>query len=589
MGSRGTARATVCAALLAACGQGASTGDHQSPGIDVSKISLTYVCENRFRIQNSSAAAVTVNWKVENSGDQGTVDLPAPPGNQVFSETFFSTRAIGTVVLSAGTTRIASVANSQTPCTTQNFPLVQVAVTPTAASVAPGGTLQISAQVTGDPDTAVRWSVKERNGGSVDATGVYTAPQTTGTFHVIATSHADPSRTATATVTVRPGAVQVVVRPAAVTLAVNGTRRLAAQVSGNPDTAVLWSVSEGNSGGTVDPTGLYTAPATVGTFHVVATSHADPAISATATVTVQLTPPPVLGQWDPVETWPVVPNQGGLYIDIVPLRDALGRYGLTVGDVDRTIESAIGGAPIGVTVEGAHPLSIDARYPQDARSDLERLHRVLVPLAAAAGAATPASAEPVAVAQNDPDHAQHPSDGTPPLRPVGGRSAVQWQSVDPAALQGLTGEGVTTAAKRGFVSLGQVADIRIVGGPPMVRDEGGLLVGYVFVDVDPSQRDLGGYVSEAKQVVQAALADGRLKMPQGYFLKWTGQYEELEKMATRMRLIVPAALLLIVVLLFLHFQNLIEVLIVLLSVPFALAGSVWLLWLLDYPLSTGVL
>ncbi|TMA91371.1 MAG: efflux RND transporter permease subunit [Deltaproteobacteria bacterium] len=280
-------------------------------------------------------------------------------------------------------------------------------------------------------------------------------------------------------------------------------------------------------------------------------------------------------------------NQGGLYIDIVPLRDALGRYGLTVGDVERTIESAIGGAPIGVTVEGRNRFSINVRYPQDARSDLERLRGVLVAIAPAEGAATP-TAEAVAVAQSEPDHAQHPSDGAPPLRPVGGRSAVQWQSVDPAALQGLTGEGVTTAAKRGFVSLGQVADIRIVGGPPMVRDEGGLLVGYVFVDVDPSQRDLGGYVSEAKQVVQAALADGRLKMPQGYFLKWTGQYEELEKMATRMRLIVPAALLLIVVLLFLHFRNLIEVLIVLLSVPFALAGSVWLLWLLDYRLSTAV-
>src|SRR2546425_12048360 len=420
------------------------------------------------------------------------------------------------------------------------------------------------------------------------ACGQGAAPQTTGTFHVIATSHADPSRSATATVTVQPGAVQVVVRPAAVTLAVNGTRRLAAQVSGNPDTAVLWSVSEGNSGGTVDPTGLYTAPATVGTFHVVATSHADPAISATATVTVQLTPPPVLGQWDPVETWPVVPNQGGLYIDIVPLRDALGRYGLTVGDVERTIESAIGGAPIGVTVEGRNRFSINVRYPQDARSDLERLRGVLVAIAPAEGAATPATAEAVAVAQSEPDRAQHPSDGTPPLRPVGGRSAVPWQSVDPAALQGLTGEGVTTAAKRGFVSLGQVADIRIVGGPPMVRDEGGLLVGYVFVDVDPSQRDLGGYVSEAKQVVQAALADGRLKMPQGHFFKWTGQYEELEKMAARMRIIVPAALLLIVALLFLHFRNLIEVLIVLLSVPFALAGSVWFLWLLDYRLSTAV-
>src|SRR5207245_11615609 len=112
--------------------------------------------------------------------------------------------------------------------------------------------------------------------------------------------------------------------------------------------------------------------------------------------------------------------------------------------------------------------------------------------------------------------------------------------------------------------------------------------GYVCSDVDPSQRELGGYVGEAKQVVQAALADGRLKMPQGHFLKWTGQYEELERMAARMRIIVPARLLIIVVLLFLHFWNLIEVLIVLLSVPFALAGSVWLLWLLDYRFSTAV-
>jgi copper/silver efflux system protein len=281
-------------------------------------------------------------------------------------------------------------------------------------------------------------------------------------------------------------------------------------------------------------------------------------------------------------------NQGGLYIDIVPLRDALARYGLTVGDVERTIESAIGGAPIGVTVEGRNRFSINVRYPQDARSDLERLREVLVPVAMVDGAASPASAGTMTLSDSEPDHARHPTDGSPPLRPVGARSAVKWQSVDPAGLQGLTGEGVTTAARRGFVSLGEVADIRIVGGPPMVRDEGGLLVGYVFIDVDPSRRDLGGYVSEAKEVVQGALADGRLKMPQGCFLKWTGQYEELERMAARMRIIGPATLLLIVVLLFLHFRNLAEVLIVLLSVPFALAGSVWMLWLLDYRLSTAV-
>src|SRR2546430_9354705 len=144
MSSRGTAWAALCIASLAACGQGASTGEHQ-PGIDVSKISLAYVCENRFSVQNSSPATVTVSWKVENSGDQGTLDLPPPPSNQAFSETFFSTRAIGTVVLSSGTTRIASVANQLNPCTSQNFPLVPGTVWPPPARVAPGGPIYLSA------------------------------------------------------------------------------------------------------------------------------------------------------------------------------------------------------------------------------------------------------------------------------------------------------------------------------------------------------------------------------------------------------------------------------------------------------------
>jgi len=122
----------------------------------------------------------------------------------------------------------------------------------------------------------------------------------------------------------------------------------------------------------------------------------------------------------------------------------------------------------------------------------------------------------------------------------------------------------------------------------MVRDEGGLLVGYVFVDVDAGGRDIGGYVEQAKRMVGAALREQRLQLPDGYFLKWTGQYEEMEKMGERMRVVVPATLLIVIVLLFLHFRNFMEVLIVLLSVPFALAGSVWLLWLLDYRLSTAV-
>jgi Cu(I)/Ag(I) efflux system membrane protein CusA/SilA len=144
------------------------------------------------------------------------------------------------------------------------------------------------------------------------------------------------------------------------------------------------------------------------------------------------------------------------------------------------------------------------------------------------------------------------------------------------------------SARQSFVPLGQVADIKVTGGPPMVRDEAGLLVGYVYVDIDQKQRDIGGYVSEAKEVVNKARASGDLAVPAGYYLKWTGQYEQLDQMLERMKIVVPVTLLIVVLLLFLQFRNFVEVLIILLSIPFALIGSVWLMWLLDYRLSTAV-
>jgi Cu(I)/Ag(I) efflux system membrane protein CusA/SilA len=143
-------------------------------------------------------------------------------------------------------------------------------------------------------------------------------------------------------------------------------------------------------------------------------------------------------------------------------------------------------------------------------------------------------------------------------------------------------------SRQNFIPLGQLADIKIVGGPPMVRDEGGLLVGYVYVDIDQGARDIGGYVNEAKSIVAGAMKSGGLEIPEGYYLKWTGQYELLEKTTARMKIVVPITLMIIIVLLILHFKNVIEALIVLLSIPFALVGSVWLMWLLDYRISTAV-
>jgi Cu(I)/Ag(I) efflux system membrane protein CusA/SilA len=253
-------------------------------------------------------------------------------------------------------------------------------------------------------------------------------------------------------------------------------------------------------------------------------------------------------------------NLGGLYLDIIPRRERLARYGLRTGDVERVIEAAIGGLPISVTIEGRGRFTINVRYPQDLRGDIDRLRRVLVPVAGAAGAGTGRAMQGM---------------GAEPDEPMGAA---------PAARQAPAGQ----ERGRTFIPLGQLAEIKVAAGPPMVRDEGGLLVGYVYVDIDQGSRDIGGYVNEAKSVVRRAQERGELKLPSGYFLKWTGQYELLEQMIARMKIVVPLTLMIVVVLLLLQFKNIVEVLIVLLSIPFALVGSVWLMWLLDYRISTAV-
>jgi Cu(I)/Ag(I) efflux system membrane protein CusA/SilA len=133
------------------------------------------------------------------------------------------------------------------------------------------------------------------------------------------------------------------------------------------------------------------------------------------------------------------------------------------------------------------------------------------------------------------------------------------------------------------VTLGTLADIRVVTGPPMIKDENGVLVGYVYADIDSAQRDLGGWVTDAKTLVEA-----RLDLPPGYRLQWTGQYEFMAQMEERMRIVLPLTLILVVALLYLSLRGWQQTLLVLLSLPFALAGSIWLLGAMSYNLSTAV-
>ncbi|MHB8758724.1 MAG: efflux RND transporter permease subunit, partial [Thiobacillus sp.] len=132
-----------------------------------------------------------------------------------------------------------------------------------------------------------------------------------------------------------------------------------------------------------------------------------------------------------------------------------------------------------------------------------------------------------------------------------------------------------------MIPLGQVARVEIAKGTPAIRTENALLSAYIFVDI--RDRDIGSYVAEAR----ARVAE-KVKFPPGYYITWSGQFEYMERAVDKMKIVIPVTLLLIFLLLYLNFRRLTETLIVMLSVPFALVGGVWLLWALDYNLSVAV-
>ena len=231
----------------------------------------------------------------------------------------------------------------------------------------------------------------------------------------------------------------------------------------------------------------------------------------------------------------------GYYLDVAIDRQAAARHGLNVGDVQAVIATAIGGMEITQTVEGRERYGVRIRYPQELRDTPERLAEVLVPTA----------------------------------HSVGGSAA-------PAA--GGMGMGPTTAspaASAGFVPLGQVAMIAPVAGPMVVRTEDAEPTSWVFVDVQ--DRDIGSYVEEARRAVEAMVP-----LPPGYRLAWSGQYEYMQNAKARIMVVAPATLLIIILLLYLNFRSAAETALVLLSLPFALVGGLWLTWALGYNLSVAV-
>jgi Cu(I)/Ag(I) efflux system membrane protein CusA/SilA len=209
-------------------------------------------------------------------------------------------------------------------------------------------------------------------------------------------------------------------------------------------------------------------------------------------------------------------SAGGYYLDMDINREAAARYGLTVGDVQDVIATAVGGMNVTQTVEGLERYPVNLRYPREFRDDMEQLKRVLIP--------TPGGAQ---------------------------------------------------------IPLTLVADLSLQRGPPAIMSENSRPNAWVYVDIKTS--DVGGYVTQAKQVV-----DSQVTLPPGYTLVWSGQFEYMERAAERLRIVVPATLLVIFLLLYFNFRNISEPLVVMLSIPFGLIGGFWLVYWLGFNLSVAV-
>ncbi len=232
----------------------------------------------------------------------------------------------------------------------------------------------------------------------------------------------------------------------------------------------------------------------------------------------------------------------GYFLDIRVKRQEAARYGLNVDDVNEIIQSAIGGMNLTTAIEGRERYPVNIRYPRELRDDIERLKRVLVPVMAGSG-----------------------------KEAMGNRQSDMSSNSSPIA---------NSQSPVAQVPLGQIADIKIVKGPTQIKSEEGLLASYVYIDF--SGRDVGGYINEAKQKVAS------LKIPEGYRLEWSGEYEYMISTHEKLKMVIPLTILIIFVLIYFNTKSITKTMIVLLAVPFSLVGSFWLLYLLNYNMSIAV-
>jgi len=239
----------------------------------------------------------------------------------------------------------------------------------------------------------------------------------------------------------------------------------------------------------------------------------------------------------------IVPDQstGKSYLEIRPDRERAARYGVNVGDIWDVVEVALGGRAITTTVEGRERFPIRVRYARSFREDEEDVKNLLV------------------TAQSAPMN-EATSGGMSDSPPAGSKPA----------------SGVVRQ-----IPLSMLADVRVVEGPAMIKSENGMLRSYVQLSV--RDRDMVGFVEEARRAV-----DQRVKLPQGMHIEWSGEFENQVRARKTMQIIFPAVLLLIFVILYLTYNDVIDALLMMMCVPEALVGGIFFLWFFDYRFSVAV-
>ncbi len=314
---------------LVACGGSSSKSSTPTPtavavttNVSAATVSTTGTMTFTASVTGSSNTAVTWSVQEANGGTITQAGVYTPPAKAGTYHVVATSQA--------DPTKVATIAVTVTATA------VVVTTNVSTATVSTAGTVTFTASVTGSSNTAVTWSVQEANGGTITQAGVYTPPSIAGTYHVLATSQADPTKVASITVTVTAAIVGITITPASGPYYATLSYQFSANVTGSLNTAVTWSVQEGASGGTISATGLYTAPAKAGTYHVIATSQADATKSASAAVAITI----------PSPTFTSTPNisptlaQGATYTYAITANDPAGTtitYKLTTGPATASI------------------------------------------------------------------------------------------------------------------------------------------------------------------------------------------------------------------------------------------------------------